>query len=261
MVSFVMADLPEREQADMSFDTLYHLAKKLQVRHQPCSTMKGGALTHEPYKGYKKYSAPGGRAATVEVELFPPDPELVESAPLEPDHLEGLSPRMTQAMKHYQREEHRCFVCGDTGHFVWDCPHHETFHTWHKQHLNSLGVSQKNRMPIPKIEGCGLLALADSGSQVNTMMPEFLQVQGYPVLPLDKLVDYPLHLVGPGSQHTCPLGFVIAKLQVKEVAGYDEDVVFLVVPDELSFSRRVPLVIGTCMIGCIINVIKESELD
>ena len=29
--SFTMADLPEREQADMSFDTLYHLAKKMEA--------------------------------------------------------------------------------------------------------------------------------------------------------------------------------------------------------------------------------------
>ena len=36
---------------------------------------------------------------------------------------------------------------------------------------------------------------------------------------------------------------------------------FLVVPDESEFSRRVPLVIGTCTIGWIINVIRESEID
>ena len=30
-LSFTMADLPEREQADTSFDTLYHLAKKLKA--------------------------------------------------------------------------------------------------------------------------------------------------------------------------------------------------------------------------------------
>ena len=46
MLSFVMADLPEREQADMSIDTLYHLAKKLEACHQLHSMMKGGALTH-----------------------------------------------------------------------------------------------------------------------------------------------------------------------------------------------------------------------
>ena len=38
-------------------------------------------------------------------------------------------------------------------------------------------------------------------------------------------------------------------------------IVFLVVPDESEFSHKVPLVIGTCMISCIINVIQESEID
>ena len=36
---------------------------------------------------------------------------------------------------------------------------------------------------------------------------------------------------------------------------------FLLAPDESEFGHRVPLVIGTCMIGRIINVIQESEID
>ena len=50
-------------------------------------------------------------------------------------------------------------------------------------------------------------------------------------------------------------------MQVREITGYDEDVVFLVVPDESEFGRRVPLVIGTCTIGRIINIIPESDID
>ena len=57
------------------------------------------------------------------------------------------------------------------------------------------------------------------------------------------------------------LGFVILSVQVSEIAGYDEDVIFLVVPDESEFSKPVPLIIGMCMLGRIVNVIKESELD
>ena len=49
------------------------------------------------------------------------------------------------------------------------------------------------------LEGCEVSALADNGSQMNTMMPEFVQERGYPVLPLEKLVNYPLHLVGLGG--------------------------------------------------------------
>ena len=149
-LSFAMANLPEREQADTSFDMLYHLAKKLEVRHQPCHMTKMGSSTHDSHKGFKKYSALVGCAATVEPDLLPPDPDPVDNAPPEPDYIEGLSLQMTQAMNHYQRQERKCFMCGDSGHFTRECPHRENFRAWHKDHLNSQGAGQKNRMPAPK---------------------------------------------------------------------------------------------------------------
>ena len=131
---FAMADLPKREQADTSFDTLYHLAKKLEAYHQPHNMTKGGTSTHDPHKGYKKYSSPIGCTATVEADLFQPNPEPVEGTPPKPDHIEGLSLRMTQDINQYQKQEYQCFVCRNTGHFVGDCPHCEAFHAWHKEH-------------------------------------------------------------------------------------------------------------------------------
>ena len=101
----------------------------------------------------------------------------------------------------------------------------------------------------------------DSGSQVNTIKPAFMQQYGFPVLLLEDLVDHPLNLVVLGRKCTSPLGFIILCMQVWEIAGYDEDIVFLVVPDESEFGQRVPLVIGTCAIGQIINVIQENEID
>ena len=74
-------------------------------------------------------------------------------------------------------------------------------------------------------------------------------------------MDYPLNLMGLGGKRTSPLRFVILHMQVWGIAGYDEDAVFLVVPDELEFGWRVPLVVGTCTTGRIINVIWESEID
>ena len=105
------------------------------------------------------------------------------------------------------------------------------------------------------MEGRNFNALVDSGSQVNTITPALVQQCGFPVLPLEDLVDYPLNLMGLGEKRTSPLGFVILCVQVWGIAGYDEDVVFLVVPDESDFRQRVPLVVGNCTIGRMINVI------
>ena len=59
------------------------------------------------------------------------------------------------------------------------------------------------------IEGRNVSALADSGSQVNTITPTLGQQYGFPVLPLEDLVDHPLNLVGLGRKCTSLLSFII----------------------------------------------------
>ena len=105
------------------------------------------------------------------------------------------------------------------------------------------------------VEGRNFNALADSGSQVNTITPTLVPQYGFPVLPLEDLVDYPLNLVALGGKCTSPPGFVILCIQVQGIAGYDEDGVFLVVPNKSDFRQWVPLVVGTCTIGRMITVI------
>ena len=70
-LSFTMADLPEREQAETSFDTLYHLAKKLEARHRPCNVTKVGFLTHDPHKGYQEVFYTGGTCGYGRTRLAP----------------------------------------------------------------------------------------------------------------------------------------------------------------------------------------------
>ena len=77
--------------------------------------------------------------------------------------------------------------------------------------------------------------------------------------PLEDLIDYLLNLMGLGGKCISLLAFVILCMQVQGIAGYDEDTVFLVVSDESEFGWRVPLVVGTCNIGRMINVIRENE--
>ena len=91
------------------------------------------------------------------------------------------------------------------------------------------------------IEGRNINALADSGSQVNTITPALVKQYGFPVLPLEDLVHHPLNLVGLGGKHTSLLSFVILRVQIWEISGYNEDVVFLVVPDESGVWSEGPL--------------------
>ena len=119
-----MADLPEREQVNTSFDTLYTLAKKMEA-WQPSHSDRSGSGSSYTYRDkYRRYPAPAGWVAMLEEEeLLPPDPKSPDSEARELEQIEGLSLRMTQAMNHYQQEEHCCFVCGATDHFMRDCPH------------------------------------------------------------------------------------------------------------------------------------------
>ena len=112
-----------------------------------------------------------------------------------------------------------------------------------------------------QVEGREVDTLVDSGSQVNTVMPVYVHQHEFPVLLLHDLVDHPLNLVRLGGTRTHPLGFVILRVWVNEITHYYEDVVLLVVPDESEFSWCVPIVIGTCTLGRIVNVIKEREMD
>ena len=45
------------------------------------------------------------------------------------------------------------------------------------------------------------------------------------------------------------------------VQGYDEDQRVLVIPDLLNFAVIVPVILGTPTISCIMNVMKEREMD
>ena len=57
-----------------------------------------------------------------------------------------------------------------------------------------------------------------------------------------------------------PLGYVIIRVQVEGVCGYDEDQVGLVIPEPTDFGSWMLVILGTLTINWIINMIKESEI-
>ena len=66
--------------------------------------------------------------------------------------------------------------------------------------------------------------------------------------------------VGLGNTYTKLLGYVVW-VQVDGVQGYDKDQIALVIPDASNFAVRVPVTLETPTISCIVNVMKDKEID
>ena len=110
-----MAELPKREQAHPTFDTLYMLTKKLEVGQQVWYT-----TSSEVYRDkHWCYLVPAGRVAALEEEGSALSDHVTrEDSESEVEVVGGLNVHLAQAMSRYQWEERQCFVCGSPGHFA-----------------------------------------------------------------------------------------------------------------------------------------------
>ena len=85
----------------------------------------------------------------------------------------------------------------------------------------------------------------DSGSTINVVTPEFVKAHSLDVGPLSDLVDGTLKINGFGGLFSWPLAYVIIKVQVEGVKGYNEDQVALVILDLTTFGSRALVTLGT----------------
>ena len=93
-------------------------------------------------------------------------------------------------------------------------------------------------------------------------MLSFVKNHSLEVGPVSDLVGRWVTCVGLGNAFTQSLGYVVIWAQVDEVQGYDEDQMALVILDWfVKLYNRIPAILGTPTISCIMNVIKEKEID
>ena len=105
------------------------------------------------------------------------------------------------------------------------------------------------------------MALLNNGVQIDTIMPIYAKSHSLEMRPITDLIGERVTCVGLGNAYTQPLGYVIVKVQVDGVQGYNEDQIALVAPDLLNFTERIPIILETPTISCIISVMKEREID
>ena len=104
-LSFAMAELPEREQAHPTFDTLYTLTKKLEAE-QPAYSCQYTPSSDIYREKHRHFPVPAGRVAALEEEgLASTDPVSREDSKSEVEVVDGLNVCLAQEMSRYQREE------------------------------------------------------------------------------------------------------------------------------------------------------------
>ena len=100
---------------------------------------------------------------------------------------------------------------------------------------------------------------------MNLVTPEYAEKRGWKHYPLEELVLPPSFKSFPpisgvgGCSTDGAVGYVIFNVQVEGIPSYNENQVAIVMPDDSSFSKRVPVVLGTCTVHRVVNVMKESE--
>ena len=100
------------------------------------------------------------------------------------------------------------------------------------------------------------MALLDNGAQINTIRPGFVESHSLKVGPVNDLVGRWVIHVGLGNVFIPPLGYVIIRVQMDGVQGYDKDQIALVIMDLSNFVVQVPIILGTPNISHIVNVMK-----
>ena len=105
------------------------------------------------------------------------------------------------------------------------------------------------------------MALLDNGVQVNTITPKYVKEHSLPMGPITDLMGSKITCMGLGNAYTRPLGYVVIWVQVDRVQGYNEDQIALIIPDFSNFATRVPIILGTPIIGQVVNMMREAEMD
>ena len=67
--------------------------------------------------------------------------------------------------------------------------------------------------------------------------------------PITNLMGSKVACVGLGNAYMRPLGYIVIRVQVDGVWGYDEDQIALVIWDLSNFVARVPVILGMPTIG------------
>ena len=115
-------------------------------------------------------------------------------------------------------------------------------------------VGCSNKVPVV-IDGHEVIALIDSDTQVLSISAQFCKDLALQIQPLGQLLE----LEGTGEAAIPYLGFVKVNLQIPGIRNYSKDVLLLVIPT-MTYSKTVPVMVGSKIIDKALNLMTLGEL-
>ena len=115
-------------------------------------------------------------------------------------------------------------------------------------------IGHSNEAPVI-IDGHEVTALIDSGAQVLSINAQFCEELALQIQPLGQLLE--LEVMGGAAIPY--LRFVEVNLQILGIKNYNEDVLLLVMPT-MTYSKTVPVVVGTKIIDKALSLMTMGEL-
>ena len=105
------------------------------------------------------------------------------------------------------------------------------------------------------------MALLEDGAQINTIMLRYASDHLLQVEPITNLIGTKVACIELGNTYTRLSGYIVIRVQVYRVQGYDEDQIALVILDLSNFTAQIPVILGTPAISQVVNLMKEAEVD
>ena len=113
------------------------------------------------------------------------------------------------------------------------------------------------------IDGELTTCLLDNGAQLNFITPTYARQRNMNVFPLECLAKEVGNAIPPiqgiGGIMVQPTGFVIVRVQIPCVTGYDEDQVAIVLDN--PGMKECLIILGMPTLHQVMEVIKESEIS
>ena len=105
------------------------------------------------------------------------------------------------------------------------------------------------------------MPLLNNGAQINIIIPKYASDHSLQMGLITDLLGAKVTCVGLGNAYMSPFGYIVIQVQVDGVQSYDKDQIALVILDLSNFATRVPVILGPPTISCIINVMKDKEIN